>query len=697
MWERVKSRWVLGGAALVVLLSAACVRMAPVAWSRLQGPETEVSIDGVSPSALATAAAGGVPAGTANGAGAPLPTISGRQPVPVKRGPITESVTIPGRIAGQEEVPLSMTAPGRVQSVNVRPGQGVDEGQVLLEMDARQIQRDLSAARARLDAESLRLRQAQAQAQAKQADENRTRQVTQSANQRALSDAEAALLRAQSNMDKVRAGAAPADREAAEAAVSGAQAGVAKAQADLDKLNGGANPADVAAAEQAVNTARLAQQKAEADLARVQSGPDAQAVRDAQVTLAGAQNDAQKAQADLDALTSKDPRLTAAAEREVDRARVFLQAAESTTGPGKDVSVANAQIALKDAQDRLAAQQAPAPAWQVDVAKRNVDRAKLAVASAQDRLDKANQGSDPLAVATAQSAVDAAKLAVQNAEARLQAVQAGPTPDAITAATNALNAARSQQTIAEGRRSDLLSHPTDKELREAQALLTSAQTVYDRARADASQPGGSAVDLTAFDLEALQQTVASAQAQVDTIERELAATKLKAPFAGTVIGVQVRSGDPLEPGQPAVTLSKTGDALIKADLNDASAAKVQPGQGASILLEGKDQTPIPASVLGVVPADSGVGSQAQLQLQLPEGASKPAFGASGQVTVNVQSKDNVLIVPAKAVRSAGNRRYVEYMDGSTRRIADVQVGITSGNDVEILSGLNEGQVVLVSQ
>jgi HlyD family secretion protein len=669
--------------------------MAPVAWSRLQGPETEVSIDAVSPSALATAAAGGVPAGTVGGA-APLPNVAGRQSVQVKRGAITESVTIPGRVAGQQEVPLSMTAPGRVQSVGVRPGQSVEEGQVLLEMDARQIQRDLSAARARLDAESLRLRQAQAQAQAKQADENRTRQLAQSTNQRAMSEAEALLVRAQANLEKVRAGAPPADREAAEAAVAAAQAGMAKAQADIDRLNGGANPADVAAAEQAVSTARLAQQKAEADLARVQGGPDAQAVRDAEATLAAAQNEQQRAQADLDALTSKDPRQTAAAEREVDRARVFLQAAESTTGPGRDASIANAQIALREAQDRLAAQQAPAPAFQVDIARRNVDRARLAVLSAQDRLDKAKQAPDPLAVATAQSAIDAAKLAVQSAEARLQAVQAGPTQEAITAAQNALNAARSQQTIAESRRSELLSHPTDKELKEAQASLASAQAAYDRAKVD-SALAPSVIDLTAFDLEALQQTAAGAQAQVDTIERELAATKLKSPFAGTVIGVQVRSGDPLEPGQPAITISKTADAVVKADLNDASAAKVQPGQGASYLLEGKDQTAIAASVLAVVPSDSGIGSQAQLQLELPEGAPKPAFGANGQVTVNVQSKDNVLLVPAKAIRSAGNRRYVEYLDGSTRRIADVQVGISNGTDVEILSGLSEGQVVLVSQ
>src|SRR5262249_2025563 len=159
---------------------------------------------------------------------------------------------ITGRVAGQEEVPLSMTSPGRVQSVSVKPGQAVGEGAVLLEVDSKQIQRDLSAARARLDSETTRLRQAQAQAQAKARDETRKQQVDQAANQRSVSDAQSALIRAQADFDKVKGGAAPADRNAADAAVAAAQAALDRAQADLAKLTAGPSQADLAAAQQAL-------------------------------------------------------------------------------------------------------------------------------------------------------------------------------------------------------------------------------------------------------------------------------------------------------------------------------------------------------------------------------------------------------------------------------------------------------------
>ena len=60
-----------------------------------------------------------------------------------------------------------------------------------------------------------------------------------------------------------------------------------------------------------------------------------------------------------------------------------------------------------------------------------------------------------------------------------------------------------------------------------------------------------------------------------------------------------------------------------------------------------------------------------------------------------QNKDNVLLVPKKSVRSAGARKFVQYMSGSSRKVANVEVGIISGDMAEILSGLTEGQVVVV--
>jgi hypothetical protein len=124
---------------------------------------------------------------------------------------------------------------------------------------------------------------------------------------------------------------------------------------------------------------------------------------------------------------------------------------------------------------------------------------------------------------------------------------------------------------------------------------------------------------------------------------------------------------------------------------------VAAGQGAKVQIEGKDGAGLDASVSAVTDAASGAGKVAELQLALPDGAQRPAFGSAAQVTLSVAQHDGVLIIPQKAVRTAGTRRFVEYMDGLNRRIADVQVGISSGDQVEVTGGLTEGQSVLVSQ
>jgi RND family efflux transporter MFP subunit len=607
-----------------------------------------------------------------------------------------------GRVAGRDEVPLSIPAAGRIQSVNVKPGQTVQEGQVLVEADSRAIQRDLSSARARLETELLRQRQLQAQIDARKQENDRKAQLDQSANRRLIAEAEASLTRAQAEYDKVKAGALPADREAAEGAVAAAKAALERAEADLAKAVNGPPSAEMAAADQQLTTSRLALQKAEADVARLKQGADPAAVRGAERDLLLAQNDLDRAQAELNRLTNgRDPFDVRAAEREVERARISLQSAEAIPPTNdnrsvRDANIATARVGIKEAEERLARLKEPAKQVDIDTARRAVDSARLAVDGAQDRLSQVKKGPDQLTIDTAQATVEGSRLAVQSAETRVAALQAGSPADQVTAAQNAVNSAKSALSIAEARRTELLSHPLPAELQEAEQKLAAAKAAYERNRAEvqgATQP----FDPASFDLEQAKLTVESARAQVETIERELASTKLKTPFAAMVVSVQVRSGDPVEPGQPIVVLAKTAGAIVRADLNDKDVSRVTVDQSAVIKAEGKDGATYAGAVTGVGASETGVGTTAELMLGLPDGTPPPAFGTSVQVTVTVGTKEGVLIVPQKAVRSAGTRRFVEYMDGPTRRIADVQLGATAGDDVEITSGLKEGQVVLVTQ
>ncbi|MBI4494747.1 MAG: HlyD family efflux transporter periplasmic adaptor subunit [Chloroflexi bacterium] len=672
MIGRLKSRWSLVGGAVVALLVVASAALAPLVWPQLATADVAVPIS------LAVNAA------------AP----SGRQTAMVQRGPIAELLPLSGRVGGLEEVAVSFPTPSSVESVAVEPGQAVEQGQLLLQGESKAIEKQRSEAQARLEAASLRL----GQAQARQREVERRTRLDLARQQSLVREAEAEHRRAQAALERVKAGPSLADRRAAEAAVAAARTGLARAESDLARLTAGPGAAESRAAEQQVAAARLAQQRAEAEHARATGGPDPTEVRTAERELAGAQAEVERAQAELDRQSQgPDPNDLRAAEREVERAQNALRAAEAMkaddiTREAREATIANARLGLQDAQDRLArVREGPRP-WEVGIARSTLQLAQLRAELAQERLDRVRKGPDQAAIDTANAAVENARASLESAQAHLQALQAGAPADQVETAKSAVADARAALDSASARLDELNTHPTPAELQEAEDRVAASGAALERARAEAEPPPENS-DPGAFDVLALQKSVDQDQAQVDALERQLAATRLLAPFAGVVAAVHVRPGDPLEPGSPAVVLARPGDLVVRAEVADRLASRLAVGQAATVQLEGMEGAPLSASVASLAATDSGLGPVALLQVAWP--TERPLLGTAAQVVVTVQQKDSALLVPQRAVHSAGPRRYVEYLEGASRRLADVQVGITTAGQAEILSGLSEGQQVLL--
>ena len=76
---------------------------------------------------------------------------------------------------------------------------------------------------------------------------------------------------------------------------------------------------------------------------------------------------------------------------------------------------------------------------------------------------------------------------------------------------------------------------------------------------------------------------------------------------------------------------------------------------------------------------------------------KPAIGMNASVTMLLEIKEDVLIVPAQAIQSDKGREVVTVLgqDRMTTNSAPVSIGITNGDQTEITSGLEEGEVVLI--
>lgn len=620
-------------------------------------------------------------------------TSSGRQVATVTRGSITESLSVPGQVAATAEVPLSFAVQSRINTVSVKPGQAVAAGTPLVELDSKQIVQDLATARARLEVSEIRLQQAEAGQRAAE----RQGQVDQTRRQTAVSDAEAALRQAQAELERVKAGPSPADRQAADAAVAAASVSVERLDADLARVSAGPTDADVRAAEQQVTATSLALQRAEAEVARLKRGPDPNDLRTAEREAASAQAALERARTEFDRLTrGPDPLAVRAAEGDVERAQASLRSVEATRaedGPSKaarEAALVNARRTLQEAQDRLGqVRQGPAAA-EVEQARLALQVAQINYDGARDRLGSVKQGPDQLTVESAAAAVDAAQGARDAAQARLDTLQAGANPDQVSAARGAADAARSALEIARARQADLNGRPTAEELRAAEGRVVAAASVLERARADTGVPPDGTTP-AAFDLLLLQKSVQQDRAQVALLEQNLEETRLLAPFDGTVASVPVRSGDPVEPERTVVVLARPGELIARAELGDSEAARLAVGQKATARLDGSSQD-LEAVVTDIQDAPGGLGRTAQFRVTWP--STQPALGAAIELKVTVQQKNDVLLVPQKSVRSAGVRRYVEYMDGTVRRVVNVDVGIVSGGNAEILSGLREGQEIL---
>jgi multidrug efflux pump subunit AcrA (membrane-fusion protein) len=349
------------------------------------------------------------------------------------------------------------------------------------------------------------------------------------------------------------------------------------------------------------------------------------------------------------------------------------------------------QLEVAAARERLEALRRGPDPLAADMALAAVASARTALDSAQERQREVQAGAPADRVSAARDAVEAARSAVESAEARLADLEAGPSAEKVTVATNAVNAAQSTLAIATSRQAALTSGSQSGQ-RDLDERVAAAQAALDRAR----RAGGLTAEPSeglGYDLLLLDLTMDQDRAKVATLERQLDATRLRAPFAGVVASVLVQIGDTVEAQRPAVILAHLSEPVIRVDLTNRDAERVAVGQPASVQLEGGDGTALDASLITLTTNESG-NRAALFKVAWPD--QPPTLGTAGKVAVTVQAKENVLLVPQRAVRSAGTRRYVQLLvEGQGQRNTDVQTGIAADGFIEIVNGLRAGQVVRV--
>jgi len=253
---------------------------------------------------------------------------------------------------------------------------------------------------------------------------------------------------------------------------------------------------------------------------------------------------------------------------------------------------------------------------------------------------------------------------------------------------------------------------------DAQRTLDRAQKSYDDELIPISEldRARTALDSAEAQVQAIEQRIAQARANLAGARDTLSKTKMVSPIAGTVTRLPVEEGEVAvigtmnNPGTVLMTISDMGVVEAVMEVDETDIPQVALGQTAEVTIDAYGDrifeglvTEVGSSPIETLTSEA-INFEVKIQLAEPPTTVRPGFSCSADIITD--TRDDVIAAPIQALvvrekpADDGGRPtdeegvYVLNEEEGTVRFAVVEAGITGDTEIEILSGLEEEHVVI---
>jgi multidrug efflux pump subunit AcrA (membrane-fusion protein) len=247
-----------------------------------------------------------------------------------------------------------------------------------------------------------------------------------------------------------------------------------------------------------------------------------------------------------------------------------------------------------------------------------------------------------------------------------------------------------------GKKTDLIYPPSEGEIGMARsaydlakASIAEAQTYLDVLKGETIPEGATGANLV---------TYIQTKDALETAEYNLNATKLIAPFSGTVTALSINVGDTAS-GNEAITIANIDQPYaLDAYLDAKDWGQVKVGYEVDVTFDIVPDQVFKGIVTNVYPTLDTTSSNSALvhitaRLNEPVTYALPS-GSAASVDVVGGRAENAVLVPVEALHEIEDGKYTLFvMEGEKLRLRTVEVGLQDLTKAEILSGLKPGDIV----
>ncbi|NDV17145.1 efflux RND transporter periplasmic adaptor subunit [Muricauda sp. TY007] len=183
------------------------------------------------------------------------------------------------------------------------------------------------------------------------------------------------------------------------------------------------------------------------------------------------------------------------------------------------------------------------------------------------------------------------------------------------------------------------------------------------------------------------------------VNSQFAYANIRAPFSGVVTNTYIDEGDMANPGVPLVSVESPGGFEVEAKVAENNISAIKVGTKAHILVKALDTT-ITGKVSELSASAQNTGGQYVMKVVLDKTEAKILSGMYATVRLEAENESEgrtVVTVPSKALVHKGQLTGVYTLgQDNVALLRWLRLGDTYGDEVEVLSGLSEGDQYIVS-
>lgn len=185
-----------------------------------------------------------------------------------------------------------------------------------------------------------------------------------------------------------------------------------------------------------------------------------------------------------------------------------------------------------------------------------------------------------------------------------------------------------------------------------------------------------------------------AEVTLDNLELQKENVVIISPMKGVVASVSVVEGQ-LAGAAPLVSVVNIDKLKLTVQVGEANIARLEKGGELAVRIPAASAQTYSGVITSIAPRIDPMTKAYPVTLEVGNEDEAVKGGMYGEIEMVVDAKDNVIVVPQYAVVDYEQKKVVYIVENETARMKEVEVGLTLGEQAEIISGLTAGEQLII--